>query len=61
MYNSIKLICMKGDGLKNFKTTKQNNSIVTAQQDIVLVFSRHIIVRRTRGYILVIEYKSPKG
>ena len=61
MYNSIKLGCTKGDGLKNMKTSMKKRSIVTLEQEIVLVFSRHIIVRRSRGYYNIIEYHCPKG
>lgn len=53
MYNSIKLGCSKGDGLKNFKTSKKKNSIVTSEQDIVLLFNKHFIVRNKKGYTII--------
>ena len=61
MYSSIKLVFMTGDGLINFKTSKKKNSIVTTEQDVVLIFSRHFILRRQRGYTIVVEYNCPKG
>ena len=61
MYNSIKIGSMTEEGMKNIKTSKKKNSVMTVEQEIVLLFSRHFVVRTGKGYSLVLEYSSPRS
>ena len=47
--------------MRSLKTSRKKNSIVTMEQEIVLIFSRHFVVAKKKGYMLVVEYECPKG
>lgn len=36
-------------------------AVLAVQQRIVLVFSRHCIVRKPQGYLMIVEYVCPRG
>lgn len=57
MYNTVQ---MKGEGSSNIKTRLKDGAIVSAKQDIVLQLRRSFVVRKTRGYLQIVEYECPK-
>ena len=63
MYRSIKLQFQTADGLRSLQTARKKNSIVTKEQEIVLVLRQHFVVRRLsgRGYLIIVEYACPRG
>jgi hypothetical protein len=60
MYSSIKVVCLTPDGPKNIKTSRKNNSVAMSEQDIVLKVEGHTVARARCGYVLVLEYHSPR-
>lgn len=61
MYNTIKLGYRTQGETKSIKASIKKGVVVASNQVILLSFSRHLIVKKDNGFMLVIEYLCPNS
>lgn len=61
MYNSIKVFHDIGTRTVKLKTSKRKNSDIDSEEQMVITFLKHFILRKIKGYYIILEYQCPNN